>query len=134
MCVSRLLQLVANKERGNFHAMKFCEFVRSVGSYPARIPLLSGNEILLTVDFGVTVTVIEGFDMNVGNSDNKMLPVALAVALGIGVFSGQLMATEIIDTDKDLLSDQEEERLGTDPKDPDTDKDGLPDGEEVITF
>lgn len=36
-----------------------------------------------------------------------------------------------IDTDDDGLPDDEEERLGTDPNDPDSDDDGLTDGEEV---
>jgi hypothetical protein len=35
------------------------------------------------------------------------------------------------DSDGDLLADADEERLGTDPSDPDTDRDGIPDGWEV---
>lgn len=35
------------------------------------------------------------------------------------------------DSDKDLLSDEDEKLLGTDPKNPDTDGDGIPDGAEV---
>jgi len=39
-----------------------------------------------------------------------------------------------IDTDKDGLPDKDEERIGTDPLDPDTDKDGLKDGPEVNQY
>ncbi len=39
-----------------------------------------------------------------------------------------------IDTDGDGLSDRREEEIGTDPLDPDTDKDGLTDGQEVLTY
>lgn len=35
------------------------------------------------------------------------------------------------DSDKDLLSDEDEKALGTDPKNPDSDGDGIPDGTEV---
>jgi outer membrane protein OmpA-like peptidoglycan-associated protein/opacity protein-like surface antigen len=39
----------------------------------------------------------------------------------------------ILDSDGDGLTNTEEERLGTDPHNPDTDGDGIPDGEEVHT-
>ncbi len=39
-----------------------------------------------------------------------------------------------LDSDGDGLLDREEAQIGTDPFDPDTDKDGLSDGEEVKTF
>jgi hypothetical protein len=37
----------------------------------------------------------------------------------------------LLDSDRDGLSDEREQALGTDPQNPDTDGDGLPDGEEV---
>ncbi|MBT7069201.1 MAG: OmpA family protein [Verrucomicrobia bacterium] len=39
-----------------------------------------------------------------------------------------------LDSDGDGLSDVRESELGTDPYDPDTDKDGLSDGDEVLTY
>lgn len=39
-----------------------------------------------------------------------------------------------IDSDGDGLSDEHERRIGTDPYDPDTDDDGLTDGQEVLTY
>jgi len=38
------------------------------------------------------------------------------------------------DTDLDGLTDDEEQKYGTDPKNPDTDNDGLKDGDEVKTY
>ena len=54
-----------------------------------------------------------------------------AALMACGV--GELGSTSIsfVDTDKDGLSDAEEEELGTDPQDPDTDDDRLEDGDEV---
>ena len=43
-------------------------------------------------------------------------------------------AGEPVDTDDDGLTDEEEHELGTDPNDPDTDGDGLDDGEEVHDY
>ena len=62
---------------------------------------------------------------------NSMLPVALAVLPGAGVFSGQAMAAGEPDSDGDRLSDRREALRGTGPKSPDTDGDGLPDGPEI---
>jgi hypothetical protein len=41
-------------------------------------------------------------------------------------------STDTSDLDFDGLTDMEEGQLGTDPEKPDTDADGLPDGEEVM--
>ena len=46
-------------------------------------------------------------------------------------FEGSALAQNETDSDGDLLSDEAERRLGTDPADPDTDGDGIPDGLEV---
>jgi len=46
-------------------------------------------------------------------------------------FDGPTLAPNETDSDGDLLSDEAERRLGTDPADPDTDGDGIPDGLEV---
>lgn len=45
---------------------------------------------------------------------------------------GFVRATEVIDTDGDGLSNAQEQTLGTDPNDPDTDFDGYTDGNEVV--
>ncbi|MCD4761394.1 thrombospondin type 3 repeat-containing protein [bacterium] len=47
-------------------------------------------------------------------------------------FANSQSSTEgALDTDKDGLSDQEEIKIGTDPRLPNTDGDGYTDGEEV---
>lgn len=46
----------------------------------------------------------------------------------------QILFGEDVDTDKDQLPDQREKELGTDPKNWDTDGDGLGDGNEVLNW
>lgn len=46
-------------------------------------------------------------------------------------FASRVLAAELSDVDGDGLNDDLEFKLGTDPNDPDTDKDGYQDGEEV---
>jgi len=47
---------------------------------------------------------------------------------------GVRVAGGVRDSDGDGLPDAEEQRIGTDPNDPDTDRDGLSDGEEVLVY
>lgn len=47
------------------------------------------------------------------------------------ISANRVSAAEIVDSDKDGLSDDIELKLGTDPNNPDTDGDGYKDGEEV---
>lgn len=53
------------------------------------------------------------------------------VSLIILLSASQVQAAEIIDTDGDALSDEIEQKLGTDPNNIDSDNDGYPDGIEV---
>ncbi len=46
----------------------------------------------------------------------------------------QILFGETVDTDHDGIDDQREKELGTDPRQADTDGDGLSDGEEVIVW
>lgn len=57
--------------------------------------------------------------------------ISLLIFLIALFFARQVQAVEIIDNDKDGLSDELEQKLGTDPNNPDTDGDGYPDGIEV---
>lgn len=50
------------------------------------------------------------------------------------VGGGAVLLGESVDTDKDGLNDVREEQLGTDMNNPDTDGDGLSDGDEVIIW
>ncbi len=53
---------------------------------------------------------------------------------GSAVQAWQIEVTEIMDSDSDGLSDDEEVVWGTDPNNPDSDNDGLNDGEEVNVY
>jgi outer membrane protein OmpA-like peptidoglycan-associated protein len=57
--------------------------------------------------------------------------VGLAWRWGAHVPTAYSVSGGALDSDGDGLTDEEEKRLGTDPYDPDTDDDGLSDGEEV---
>ncbi len=56
---------------------------------------------------------------------------SLAVIFLVLLAAHPVKAAEIIDTDKDGLSDELEQKLGTDPANVDSDADGYPDGIEV---
>jgi outer membrane protein OmpA-like peptidoglycan-associated protein len=104
--------------------------------YEARqlsIPIGFGFESYLTSNLVLNgratmrLTGTDFFDdvMDEGSSDDAFL------TFGIGL-SYYLFGTR--DTDNDGLDDDEEERLGTDPRNPDTDGDGLTDYEEVRMY
>ncbi|MGI6495478.1 MAG: outer membrane beta-barrel protein [Kiritimatiellia bacterium] len=65
---------------------------------------------------------------------NSIITVGLCWHWGASVDPDFVVSDGPIDSDGDGLSDLREEELGTDPYDPDTDKDGLTDGEEVLTY
>jgi len=48
--------------------------------------------------------------------------------------SAPVSEIEAVDSDQDGLSDRRESELGTDPSDPDTDKDGIADGDELNVY
>ncbi len=112
---------------------------KSVGLVPTgvRIPLLGLEKKLKTKNFMskrlkylllvfVAVFVIWSVSGGISVSKEKSTPKALWTALGSGNSnSGNL------DDDKDGLTNEEEKKYGTDPKNPDTDGDGFLDGAEV---
>ncbi|MFK8138095.1 MAG: hypothetical protein AB8E15_07035 [Bdellovibrionales bacterium] len=73
------------------------------------------DPLLPDTDFG---GVLDGMEVSLGHDPNDASDDIIMVA---------------IDTDGDGLTDQEEGLLGTDPLEPDTDEDGLKDGDEVNT-
>ena len=64
----------------------------------------------------------------------------ISVAISLAMLGCADGPTDVVDTsqpadrDQDGLTDEREEELGTDPDNPDTDNDGLTDGEEVETY
>jgi OOP family OmpA-OmpF porin len=65
---------------------------------------------------------------------NGLLTGGIVWTIGAGVAPHLKVSGGILDSDGDGLPDTREAELGTDPYDPDTDKDGLSDGEEVLEY
>ena len=65
---------------------------------------------------------------------NQYVNVGVNYRWGAEVAKAYTVSGGQIDSDGDGLLDSEEAQIGTDPFDPDTDKDGLSDGEEVKTY
>ena len=65
---------------------------------------------------------------------NQLITVGVNYRWGAEVAKAYNVSGGQIDSDGDGLLDSEEAQIGTDPFDPDTDKDGLSDGEEVKTY
>ena len=86
------------------------------------------DEIALDLSAGYTISFTENLNYyNIPNTSNDGY-----INLGIGVsFSNESLNT---DKDHDGLTKREELKLGTDPNNPDTDGDGLSDGDEVLKY
>ena len=85
----------------------------------------SGN-FAVDVDFGAA-TFSDGVDLRENGSPDGFL----SVKIGFHWFPG---SSDDDDDDNDGLTNGEERRLGTDPHNPDTDGDGLSDGDEVHKY
>jgi len=86
-----------------------------------------GDNVMFEVNLGAGYSLTENLDYyNKQNSANDAF-----ASLGIGFTFGPAAND---DKDQDGLFRKEEKELGTDPLNPDTDGDGLSDGEEVNTY
>ncbi|MCH9028514.1 MAG: OmpA family protein [Bacteroidetes bacterium] len=85
------------------------------------------NEIILDISGGYTFTLTD--DLN-GYNNKKNNDGYFNLAMGLTFVNGSGQS----DKDMDGLTKREEIDLGTDPNNPDTDGDGLKDGEEVRTY
>ncbi len=92
----------------------------------AGVQFMTDDRIALELSAGYTISFVDGFTsysaLKKGNYWNAMLGVSI-----VGEDEDQ-------DPDKDGLLTKEEKRIKTDPLDPDTDDDGLTDGEEVRKY
>lgn len=84
-----------------------------------------------TKDYTVTVTIEVTIKSGKKVTFDKSVPIAVTSKSGSS--SGGGGSSTPADDDKDGLSNKKEKELGTDPSNPDTDGDGLTDGEEVNT-
>lgn len=97
-------------------------------------PIGIGSEFALSemvlVDFSVGGAWSTGYDLNNYDNGSNMVDAYYNVSLGLTI-SGESCSS---DRDMDGLGKCEEERLGTSPRNPDTDGDGLTDGEEATVY
>jgi outer membrane protein OmpA-like peptidoglycan-associated protein len=84
------------------------------------------NSVALTLDFSAT-----NFSNDVDLRDNNSPDGALSAKIGFTWFPGR---SDADDDDKDGLTNGQERRYGTNPQNPDTDNDGLTDGDEVRKY
>ncbi len=68
------------------------------------------------------------------SASNTVANPASSTNLPAQINNDQILFGQGVDTDKDGLDDVREREIGTNPQNPDTDGDGLTDGEEVITL
>lgn len=107
---------------------------RIVPSLPAGAGLFYhfNDEWAIRADYRYELT---SMDFNRFAAENHQIFYAgLTYRLGANVPPSYKVSGGGIDSDGDGLLDDEEAQIGTDPYDPDTDKDGLSDGEEVKSY
>ena len=96
------------------------------------VPVGVGFDAFLSKDVALTLNAgYRAFGDQVDFIEKGSLNGALTASLGIKYFFG---TSEADDEDNDGLTNAQERRFGTDPKNPDTDGDGLSDGDEVKKY
>jgi len=85
------------------------------------------DEVAFEASAGYTLTGTDNLDITTTDSKNDNY-LSFLLGLTLTIEGGSA------DPDKDGLTNDQEEMLGTDPKNPDTDGDGLMDGEEINTY
>lgn len=102
------------------------------GKTTSYVPLGIGGEYYLNDQFAFGLTATYNFTMT-DNLDDVELE-GNDSFWGVGVQMFAFLKEQNNDPDGDKLLNDEERRIGTDPMNPDTDGDGLKDGEEVRTY
>jgi outer membrane protein OmpA-like peptidoglycan-associated protein len=97
-------------------------------------PLGIGAEFALSdmvlLDFSIGGAFSSSYDLNNYDDGNNIVDATYGASLGLTI-TGESCSS---DRDMDGLGKCEEEKLGTSPRNPDTDGDGLTDGEEVLVY
>jgi outer membrane protein OmpA-like peptidoglycan-associated protein len=102
-----------------------------VGYFPAGVGVEIALSDMVLLDFSLGGALTTSYDLDAYKSANANAGDAYYnVSLGLSFVSENCEA----DKDMDGLGKCDEEKFGTDPKNPDTDADGLKDGEEVHTY
>jgi outer membrane protein OmpA-like peptidoglycan-associated protein len=118
-------------DKPNAHDFQNPQYWVSDEDWAAMVPAGFGAKWKLseTVLFEAQASLTYAFteNLNYYNEDGTMDDAYAALSLGLTFQSDRGNS----DDDKDSLIQKEEKLLGTDPKNPDTDADGLKDGEEV---
>jgi outer membrane protein OmpA-like peptidoglycan-associated protein len=100
------------------------------GHFPIGIGAEFALSDMVLLDFSIGGAYSTSYDLNNYDDGNNLVDAYYNVTLGLTITG------ESCESDKDMdgLGKCEEEKLGTSPKNPDTDGDGLTDGEEVMVF
>lgn len=107
----------------------------SAAGWSGLIPVGIGAEFLLSDNFFFDLSAGGGFSTGFDiegyrNENDETWESYFNIGLGLTMITESCES----DRDNDLLGRCDEEKFGSDPKNPDTDNDGLNDGEEVLTF
>lgn len=112
---------------GNYNA---AEANGWVGVFPAGIGAEFALSDVVLMDLGIGGALTSSYEVDGYKGETDLFDSYFNVSLGL-TFAGESGGS---DRDKDGLTKREEQALGTDPNNPDTDGDGLNDGEEVNKY
>ena len=101
-----------------------------VGIFPIGIGAEFALSDMVLLDFSIGGAYSSTYDLNNYDNGSNVVDAYYNVALGLTI-TGESCSS---DRDMDGLGKCEEEKLGTNPRNPDTDGDGLTDGEEVMVY
>jgi outer membrane protein OmpA-like peptidoglycan-associated protein len=100
------------------------------GLFPLGIGAEFAFSDMVLADFSIGGAYSSSYDLNGYDNGNNIVDAHYNISLGLTI-TGESCSS---DRDMDGLGKCEEEKLGTSPRNPDTDGDGLTDGEEVKVY
>ena len=102
--------------------------------WSGNFPLGLGTEIALSqnvlLDLSIGGAITTSYHLDAYRGDTKIYDTYIALTAGL-TFTGESSPSDV---DKDGLTKKEELEIGTDPNDPDSDDDGLNDGDEINVY
>ncbi len=144
----RAVELDFKPPQGQLTAQPGQEVVAEFKAYPRQRPFFGGDKLNpFVADIsplaGGTAQQLNGEVVSRAKIPTWIIPILLMLCLCLlvlaGLFGAQYLSARATvqantDADKDTLTTAQEEALGTDPNNPDTDGDGLTDAEEVNIY